>query len=94
MLARTAANLYWIGRSMERAAFATRLIEATIRLDALSPHMASSNVWGSALAVVGAGMDEITSTRARAFLALDPSNPNFYYSRGLAHLQEWVRRSR
>jgi uncharacterized alpha-E superfamily protein len=76
MLARTAANLYWIGRYMERAAFTTRLIEATIRLDALSPHISSANVWRSTLAVVAAGGEEITATRARSFLALDADNPN------------------
>ena len=32
MLSRTAANLYWIGRYMERAEFTSRLVEATIRL--------------------------------------------------------------
>ena len=36
MLARTASYLYWIGRYMERAEFTARLIEATVRLDALS----------------------------------------------------------
>jgi uncharacterized alpha-E superfamily protein len=81
MLARTAANLYWIGRYMERAEFTTRLIEATIRLDSLSPHTDSSGTWASALAVVGAGPlgadgNPVTSTRARAFLALDMDNPN------------------
>jgi uncharacterized alpha-E superfamily protein len=81
MLARTAANLYWIGRYMERAQFTTRLIEATIRLDSLSPHVESSNTWASALAVVGAGEmtdngTRMTSTRARAYLALDLENPN------------------
>lgn len=81
MLARTAANLFWIGRYMERAEFTTRLIEATIRLDSLSPHTESSNTWASALAVVGAGpMSDsggtVTSTRARAFLSLDADNPN------------------
>ena len=38
MLARTAANLYWIGRLMERAEFTARLVEATIRLNALGDH--------------------------------------------------------
>lgn len=81
MLARTAANLYWIGRYMERAEFTTRLIEATIRLDSLSPHTESSSTWASALAVVGTGpMSDgggaMTSTRARAFLSLDADNPN------------------
>jgi len=81
MLARTAANLFWIGRYMERAEFTTRLIEATIRLDSLSPHTESSNTWASALAVVGTGTvsdsgGALTSTRARAFLSLDADNPN------------------
>ena len=81
MLARTAANLYWIGRYMERAQFTTRLIEATIRLDSLSPHTESSNTWASALAVVGVELTadngaEVTSTRARTYLALDVENPN------------------
>lgn len=79
MLARTAANLYWIGRYMERAEFTTRLLEATVRLDSLSPHTESSNTWGSALAVVGVnwlGEDGvgIGASRARSFLALDPDN--------------------
>lgn len=81
MLARTAANLYWIGRYMERAQFTTRLIEATIRLDSLSPHTESSNTWASALAVVGVELTadngaEVTSTRARTYLALDAENAN------------------
>ena len=54
MLSRTAANLYWIGRNMERAEFATRLIEATIRLAALGDHEESEQAWRSALSVVGA----------------------------------------
>lgn len=81
MLARTAANLFWIGRYMERAEFTTRLLEATIRLDSLSPHTESSNPWASALAVVGTepmsdSGGAVTSTRARAFLSLEADNPN------------------
>ncbi len=37
MLSRTALNLYWTGRYIERAEFTARLLEATIRLDSLSP---------------------------------------------------------
>jgi uncharacterized alpha-E superfamily protein len=55
MLSRTAANLYWIGRYMERAEFTTNLVEATIRLDSLGPRAQSDQTWRSALAVVGAG---------------------------------------
>lgn len=81
MLARTAANLYWIGRYMERAEFTTRLIEATIRLDSLSPHTQSAQTWRSALTVVGAdGMPEVggdfTASRARTYLTVDQSNAN------------------
>ena len=54
MLSRTAANLYWIGRYMERAEFTSRLVEATIRLSALGDHDESDQAWRSALAVVGA----------------------------------------
>jgi uncharacterized alpha-E superfamily protein len=54
MLSRTAANLYWIGRYMERAEFTSRLIEATIRLGSLLGDVESINAWRSALSVVGA----------------------------------------
>jgi uncharacterized alpha-E superfamily protein len=54
MLSRTASNLYWIGRYMERAEFTTSLVEATIRLDALGTRAESDQTWRSALAVVGA----------------------------------------
>ncbi|WP_114954699.1 alpha-E domain-containing protein [Sphingosinicella terrae] len=54
MLSRTAANLYWIGRYMERAEFACRLIEATIRLSALGHPGDAEPAWRSALSVVGA----------------------------------------
>mgnify|MGYP006195549863 CR=1 FL=1 len=53
MLSRTAHNLYWIGRYMERAEFTTRLIEATIRLSSLSGDSQADRAWRSALAVVG-----------------------------------------
>jgi uncharacterized alpha-E superfamily protein len=84
MLSRTASNLYWIGRYMERAEFTTRLIEATLRLSSLSYGAnATSAVWESALAVVGRGPPpgEEASPGATAFnvcrtLALDDENPN------------------
>ncbi len=77
MLSRTASNLYWIGRHMERAEFTTRLIEATIRLAALGGHDHVEQAWASALSVVGAppldtGKEGAT---ARRFLALSQDNP-------------------
>lgn len=84
MLSRTASNLYWIGRYMERAEFTTRLIEATLRLSSLSYGAdAATAAWESALSVVGRGSlpGAASSPTATAFnvcrtLALDDDNPN------------------
>ncbi|MFV0623072.1 alpha-E domain-containing protein [Sphingomonas sp. ac-8] len=51
MLSRTAASLYWLGRYVERADFLARLVEATVRLDALSARPAGEAAWRSALSV-------------------------------------------
>jgi uncharacterized alpha-E superfamily protein len=51
MLSRTASSLYWLGRYVERADFIARLVEATVRLDVLSPRPAGEAAWTSALAV-------------------------------------------
>ncbi|HMG47926.1 MAG TPA: alpha-E domain-containing protein [Allosphingosinicella sp.] len=77
MLSRTASNLYWIGRHMERAEFTTRLVEATIRLAALGGHAHVERAWASALSVVGAPPIDMGKEgyAARRFLALDPDNP-------------------
>ena len=82
MLSRTAANLYWIGRLMERAEFTTSLIEATIRLDSLGVRNRSDQTWRSALAVVGAvaGFEETNENfgafAARRYLTLGSENPS------------------
>lgn len=81
MLSRTAANLYWIGRYMERAEFTSRLIEATIRLGSLVGDVESVNAWKSALSVVGAdgfgdGTESLTAFNARRYLTLSRENPS------------------
>jgi uncharacterized alpha-E superfamily protein len=84
MLSRTASNLYWIGRYMERAEFTTRLMEATLRLSSLSYGAdASTAAWESALAVVGRGpapgaaaAPGTTAFNVCRTLALDTDNPN------------------
>lgn len=81
MLSRTAANLYWIGRYMERAEFTARLVEATIRLGSLQGDVESINAWRSALSVVGAdpfagGGESLTAFNARRYLTLSRENPN------------------
>lgn len=82
MLSRTALNLYWIGRYVERAEFTARLLEATIRLDSLSPRPAGITAWGSALAVAAAehGFAEtaetLTPTSVARYLTLADDNPS------------------
>ena len=50
MLSRTAGNLFWVGRYIERADFLSRLIEATLRLASLpSSYGGMTNAWESAL---------------------------------------------
>ncbi len=83
MLSRTASNLYWMGRYLERADFTARLIEATQRLAALpSSYGGASNAWQSALAATwmthahaerGLAVDE---HHVSEFLTLDPANPS------------------
>ena len=81
MLSRTAASLYWLGRYIERADFVARLVEATVRLDALSSRPAGDAAWASALAVTetdgafaasGADLDQ---RHVACFLTVDDSHP-------------------
>lgn len=79
MLSRTASSLYWLGRYFERADFIARLVEATMRLDVLSPRPAGQAAWASALAVTEtepafAGAEPRRSEVAR-FLTVDASHP-------------------
>jgi len=83
MLSRTAGNLYWVGRYIERADFLSRLIEATLRLASLpQSHGGATNAWESALAAAwmtkaykdrGLVVDE---AGVIAFLTIDPANPS------------------
>lgn len=81
MLSRTASSLYWLGRYIERADFIARLVEATVRLDVLSPRPAGEAAWASALAVTetdkafAATGETITQQHVARFLTLDSSHP-------------------
>lgn len=81
MLSRTAASLYWLGRYVERADFVARLVEATVRLDALSARPAGEAAWQSALAVsetdeaFAATGQSVTQSHVARFLTLDTSHP-------------------
>ena len=83
VLSRNAANLYWLGRYIERADFISRLVEATLRLSALpSSYGGDTNAWESAIksaavdrgyADAGAAADE---RGVGEFLTLSPLNPS------------------
>ncbi len=83
MLARTADNIFWLARSMERADFISRTIEATLRLEFLPKTGAEDAAeWEGALTSTGA-LDlyvethgEVKETSAVDFLAFDRSNPS------------------
>ncbi|WP_293880670.1 alpha-E domain-containing protein [Sphingomonas sp.] len=81
MLSRTAASLYWMGRYVERAEFTARLVEATVRLDALSTTPAGEAAWASALMVIDADVvfaatgEKLTPRNVTRFLTLSTSNP-------------------
>ncbi len=83
MLSRTADNLYWLARYVERAEFTARIIDITSRLAALpKAYGGSGTEWESALLAVGAlerfkqayeVADESTVLR---FLVFDENNPS------------------
>jgi uncharacterized alpha-E superfamily protein len=54
MLSRTADNIYWLARYVERAEYLARILEATQRLTALPlAYTGSTNEWESAVATAG-----------------------------------------
>jgi len=54
MLSRTADNLYWLARYVERAEYLARILEVTQRLTTLPlSYAGSSNEWESAVATAG-----------------------------------------
>lgn len=81
MLSRTASSLYWLGRYIERADFTARLVEATVRLDALSAQPAGEAAWLSALRVTysedafAASNAGISADPVARFLMIDQANP-------------------
>ena len=84
MLSRTADNLYWLARYMERAECLARILDVTQRLAQLpAAYGGSTNEWNSALLTAGCAElyaqihgDEVDEARVVAFLAFEPSNPS------------------
>lgn len=83
MLSRTADNLYWLSRSVERADFAARIIDATTRLSNLPKAYGSAGIeWDGALKTLGV-LDSFRENHETAnaenvieFLAFDRHNPS------------------
>ncbi len=83
MLSRTADNLYWLARYVERAEYLARILDATQRLAAVpTAHGPSTNEWESAVATAGcaasffSAYDEANEQSVTEFLAFSPDNPS------------------
>jgi uncharacterized alpha-E superfamily protein len=81
MLSRTADNLYWLARYVERAEYLARILEATQRLAAVPvAHGSSTNEWETAVATAGcasaffAAHKEANEATVTEFLAFSPDN--------------------
>src|ERR1700704_4929747 len=81
MLSRTADNLYWLARYVERAEYLARVLEATWRLTALPlSYVGSTNEWESAVATAGcrkpffARYTEANEENVAEFLAFSTDN--------------------
>ena len=81
MLSRTADNLFWLSRYVERADYLARIIEATSRLSML-PTAGDGNEWAGALITAGcydsfvAAHGVPTGDSAMEYLAFSEDNPS------------------
>src|ERR1700738_3994144 len=83
MLSRTADNLYWLARYVERAEYLARILEVTQRLTTLPlSYAGSSNEWESALATAGCAhafsvtYPEANEEAVSDFLCFSSANPS------------------
>ncbi|MEH2509815.1 putative alpha-E superfamily protein [Nitrobacteraceae bacterium AZCC 1564] len=83
MLSRTAENLYWLARYVERAEYLARTIEATLRATALpGAYAGKTNEWESALLTAGIRndfyqlYDEANEKTVVEFLSFSRGNPS------------------
>ena len=82
MLSRTAENLYWLARYVERAEYLARTIEATLRVTALpAAYIGKTNEWDSALLTAGVSasfyrsMSEANEHNVVDYLSFSPPTP-------------------
>jgi uncharacterized alpha-E superfamily protein len=83
MLSRTADNLYWLARYVERAEYIARILDTTLRLTALPlAYVGSTNEWESAVATAGCAgafsehYKEANEETVTEFLAFSTTNPS------------------
>jgi uncharacterized alpha-E superfamily protein len=83
MLSRTADNLYWLSRYVERAECLARVLDVASRLASLpAAYGGSTNEWESAVATAGcvdafaAAYGEANEKNVNEFLAFSPENPS------------------
>jgi len=83
MLSRTAENLYWLARYVERAEYLARTMEATLRVTALpNTYIGKTNEWDSALLTAGVSAsfyevyDEADEHNVVEYLSFAPANPS------------------
>ncbi|MCG6207057.1 alpha-E domain-containing protein [Rhodopseudomonas sp. HC1] len=81
MLSRTAENLFWLARYVERAEYLARTIEATLRVTALpNTYSGQGNEWDSALLTAGVAAsfythyDEANEANVVEYLAFASTN--------------------
>ncbi|MDP1577888.1 MAG: alpha-E domain-containing protein, partial [Cypionkella sp.] len=81
MLSRTADNLYWIARNMERAETAARLLEVGARISLLPTAQGYRNDWDSLLRASGnangyaAKYGHPAQAQIESYLFFDRDNP-------------------
>jgi uncharacterized alpha-E superfamily protein len=83
MLSRTADNLYWLSRYVERAEYLARILEVTQRLTTLPiAYSGETNEWESAVATAGcagafsADYSEANEETVTEFLCFSTANPS------------------
>src|ERR1700738_1441944 len=83
MRSRTAENLYWLARYVERAEYLARTIDATLRVTALpAAYIGKTNEWDSALLTAGVSesfyqvYQEANEQNVVEYLSFSASNPS------------------
>ena len=83
MLSRTADNLFWLSRYVERAEYLARILDATQRLSALPlAYVGTGNEWESAVLTAGCAAsffksyETATEENVTDFLAFSAANPS------------------